>query len=405
MNRRRTSLPAFLKSLSKGAALTWRDLDPWLDGGDRAFARDIRKLDKAFDAKEIRILPMRPEDPREAEGYEMPYRQQGSLRRDGLSHYERELARLPRLNRVGEFRMAKRYEFLRFRLEEALKQAGFDEEDRKAVCASGNLEGHPWKGAFRRATRKQAAVRRKLEEFGALREAYIRGALYIVMKAVHRYRNLGIDTPDLVQEGNLSLFQALEGFDWRRSVRFKTYAEYWVNQAFLKILYNGVRTVRVPVWVQKALKKIRDLQSAGEQEIGRPLSVEEVGDRLDIPASRVEELLRTQRRSVSLDAALGGEGEGRVGDLIEDDRLTPVEEQVVDVSLEERLAEVLEGLSERECMILKLRFGLGGRKPKTLLEIGQILKVSAERVRQIQETAIKRLKLPAVRERLAPFAT
>jgi len=134
MKRRSQSLPAFLKSLPKGAVIGWRDLDPWLDGGDRAFARDVRKLDRAFDARDVRIRPMHPEDPGEAEGYEMPYRQQGSLRRDGLGLYERELGKLPRLNRVGEFRMAKRYEFLRFRLEESLVQAGFDEEERKAIC-------------------------------------------------------------------------------------------------------------------------------------------------------------------------------------------------------------------------------------------------------------------------------
>ena len=97
------------------------------------------------------------------------------------------------------------------------------------------------------------------------------------MGAVHKYRGRGIDTLDLVQEGNVSLYQALEGFDWTRDVRFKTYAEYWVNQAFLKILYNGVRTVRVPVWVQKALKKIRDLQTDFRQSKGREASPDELG--------------------------------------------------------------------------------------------------------------------------------
>ncbi len=401
---RPTTVAEFLRRLPKDGRVTWRDLDPWLDGGDRAFARDIRRLDRGLDQKDIRIESLRPDHPGEAEGYEPPYRQQGSLRRDGVTPYERELERLPRLNRIGEFRMAKRYEFLRFRLDQALAAAGFPEEERRAVILSGRLDGRPWPPRFRRATRKQARLERKLREFVALRDAYIEGALYIVMKAVHRYRNLGIDTLDLIQEGNLSLFQAIEGFDWRRSVRFKTYAEYWVNQAFLKILYNGVRTVRVPVWVQKLLKKIKDLQAASEQEIGRELSVEELGQRLDLPVKKIEGLFKSQRRSISLDQSVGDDGETKIGDLIEDESSVRVEDQVTDVSLEERLREVLQDLSERERLILELRYGLDGKAPRTLFEIGQMLKVSAERVRQIQEAALKRLQASPARERLAPFA-
>ena len=225
------------------------------------------------------------------------------------------------------------------------------------------------------------------------------------MHAVHKSRSLGIDTSDLIQEGNISLFQAIEGFDWRRSVRFKTYAEYWVNQAFLKMLYNHVRTVRVPVWVQKILKKIKDIQAKAVIQTGEELSLEEVGKRLDIPASKVRDLLQTQRYALSLDQELGNEDEGvRMVDIIEDRQALPIPEQVVDVKLSERLGEVMEGLPERERQILELRYGLGGRTPKTLREIGDLLKVSAERVRQLQEVALRKLKLPRIQKRLQPFS-
>ena len=202
----------------------------------------------------------------------------------------------------------------------------------------------------------------------------------------------------------MSLFQAIEGFDWRRSVRFKTYAEYWVNQAFLKILYNNVRTVRVPVWVQKQLKKIKDLQKTAMQSRGRPLSAQELGEKLGIPTERVEKLLETKRFAVSLDAKINDEEGGRVGDLIEDERILPVEDRVVDIPLRDRLDEVLQELPERERLILNLRYGLDGKSPKTLIEIGEILKVSAERVRQLQEAALKRMKLPRMKKRLQSFA-
>lgn len=383
--------------------LDWRALDAFLDGGPQCFPSESKKLMRKLDRLKIEIKPLTFEDPSEREGYDTPYHQQGSLSRDGVVAYEKELNRLPRLNRIGEFRMAKRFEFLTLRAESVLCLLNLNMEQRKFALSKGRLPSLPETKSEKRLALIQRAESR-LRELADLRDAWIRGTLYIVMRAVHRYRNLGIDTADLIQEGNVSLFQAIEGFDWRRSVRFKTYAEYWVNQAFLKILYNNVRTVRVPVWVQKQLKKIKDFQKTSMQQMGRPLSAQELGEKLGISSDRVEKLLETKRFAVSLDAKIGdGEG-GRVGDLIQDERILPVEERVVDVPLQDRLEEVLGELPERERLILNLRYGLDGKTPKTLLEIGELLKVSAERVRQLQEAAIKRMKLPKMKKRLQSFA-
>jgi RNA polymerase primary sigma factor len=394
---------AKLRSLKAGVALDWRDLDSFLDGGALCFPSEAKKLLRKLDRLKISIKALGPQDPKEADGYDAPYHQQNSLRRDGVASYEQELHKLPRLNRVGEFRMGKRYEFLVLRAEAALNPLKLSLEQRKMAITKGRLPELPVTKSEKRLAQIQRAESR-LREMAVLRDAWIRGTLYIVMRAVHRYRNLGIDTADLIQEGNISLFQALEGFDWRRSVRFKTYAEYWVNQAFLKILYNNVRTVRVPVWVQKQLKKIKDLQKTAMQQRGRPLTPQELGEKLEIPGERVEKLLETKRFAVSLDAKIGDDEGGRVGDLIEDERILPVEERVVDIPLRERLEEVLEELPERERLILNLRYGLDGKTPKTLIEIGDLLKVSAERVRQLQEAALKRMKLPKVKKRLQSFA-
>ncbi len=397
------SFATILKSLKAGTALDWRDLDAFLDGGPLCFPSEAKKLMRKLDRLKIGIKPLSFQDPREEEGYDAPYLQQSSLRRDGVGAYEKELHRLPRLNRVGEFRMAKRYEFLVMRAEAALNPLKLSPEQRKLAITKGRLPDLPSTKSVKRLAQLKRAEDR-LREMSLLRDAWIRGTLYIVMRAVHRYRNLGIDTADLIQEGNISLFQAIEGFDWRRSVRFKTYAEYWVNQAFLKILYNNVRTVRVPVWVQKQLKKIKDFQKVAMQQQGHLLSPQELGEKLGIPTERVEKLLETKRFAVSLDAKIGdGEG-GRVGDLIQDDRILPVEERVMDVPLRERLGEVLEELPERERLILNLRYGLDGKPPQTLIEIGDLLKVSAERVRQLQEAALKRMKLPKLKKRLQSFA-
>lgn len=389
----------FVKGLRHGTTRTWRELDPWIDGDADAYSKEIKRLAKALDRAEIRVVAGEQDD---AE-YDDPFVFHHSLRGDGALRYEKELEQLPRLSRVGEFRMARRYEFLRYRMQLAFAQLGVAEEAIREILLHG-IDGFEWTATARRSPAKKRRALERLSEVEELRNAYFEGSLYLVMKGVHKYRKLGIDTLDLVQEGNVSLFQAAEGFDWRRDVRFKTYAEYWINQAFLKMLYNNVRTVRVPVWVQKALKKIKDLQAESVHKTGRELSATEVGKKLDMAPEKVESLLKTQRYAVSLDAEVGGEeGGATMSDLLVDKNVRPVHEQIVDVALPDRLAEVLRNLPERERTILELRFGLGGKEPRTLFEVGELLGVSAERVRQLQEVAMKRLKLPKSQERLRQF--
>ncbi|MFQ5504503.1 MAG: RNA polymerase sigma factor RpoD/SigA [Planctomycetota bacterium] len=401
---RQPSLAELLKRLDASGSVSWCDLDPYLDGCPESFPRDVKRLTRKLDRHAVRVAPVLPADPSESGCYDDPYRRQSSLRNDGVSAYEIELNQLPRLNRIGEFRMARRYEFLRSRAQASLRAAGFDPEEADSALTNGERALAPWPRKAERQKALKEAVLLRLQEFEQLRNSFLEGSLYIVMTGIHKYRNLGVDTLDLIQEGNISLFQAVEGFDWRRAVRFKTYAEYWVNQAFLKMLYNNVRTVRVPVWVQKLLKKIKDLQVEAIHRTGDKLSSEQIGRALNIPARKVEDLLRTQRYSISLDQEIGGDEGSRMGDLLEDEESVPVPEQIEDVKLKDRLMEVMETLPERERLILTLRFGLDGNPPKTLFEIGELLMVSAERVRQLQEVALGRLKLPKSRNRLLPFA-
>ncbi len=395
------TLIGFLRCLAPAEQLSWSDLDPWLDGDEAQFAKDAKRLRRGLDRKDVRITGLQPGQ--EPDCYESGrYSSQGTLRSDGVGSYEKEIGRLPRLGRSGEFRFARRYSFFRQWVGELLTEQGFAEDRIKQMLTHEDLGEIDWpKGC---AKPVQDRIRRRLAELLELRNAFLHGTLYIVMGAVHKYRGRGIDTPDLVQEGNVSLYQALEGFDWARDVRFKTYAEYWVNQAFLKILYNSVRTVRVPVWVQKTLKKIRDLQADFRQSKGREASPDELGALLDIPGPKVKRLLETQRYAISIEAELGGGEDGTcVGDLLSNEDEPGVPEQIVDVPLRERIAEVLEELNERERRILELRFGLDGKEPKTLSEVGKLLKVSAERIRQLQEAALRRLKMSKSRDRLDPF--
>ena len=163
--------------------------------------------------------------------------------------YQLELRRYPAMDREEELRMARRYELVSWRTQLEVEACGVKREAASELVRKSRSVIEAELGA----RSGEASMRQCLDELEQLRNLYVEGALHIVLSTVIRYRGLGVDAPDLIQEGNASLFQAIEGFDWRRNVRFKTYAQYWVRQAVLKALYNTGRTVRVPIWVQKML--------------------------------------------------------------------------------------------------------------------------------------------------------
>lgn len=308
--------------------------------------------------------------------------------------YHAEVQGAHRLDRDEEFQMARRYAFLQARARAALAAVGLEGEAVEQALAVTELP------RLRGTTRAKQRAGRALHELRELRNRYVEGSLYMVFALAQRYRNLGVDYADLVQEGNASLFQAIDGFDWRRDVRFKTYAQYWIHQAILKLLYNTSRTVRVPIWVQKALRKIKRMQDRIRNVQGREPTSAEIGDALGLPAERVEELLATRRYAVSLDVEMpGGDGATLVQLLGDPDwERDAIAVQAADLA--PRLREALGELPSRERLILERRFGLEGREPETLGEIAKDLGVTAERVRQLQNAAIGRLQKPAVKRRL-----
>jgi RNA polymerase primary sigma factor len=305
-----------------------------------------------------------------------------------------------KMGRAEEFLMARRYSFLKARAEAALRELGVPETELAFRLKHPTLDASEFRAKDPAAV---AYAQRAVREMSELRNRFVEGSLYMVIGLANRYRGLGVDLPDLIQEGNASLFQAIDGFDWRRDVRFKTYAQYWIHQAILKVLYNASRTVRVPIWVQKALRKIRRVQEAQRNDSGQEATSENVGAELGMSKERVDELLATRRYAVSLDAELAGSDGASMGQLLADERLQPVHELVADGDLGETLRDLLGDLPPREKLILNRRFGLLGNEPETLAEIATDLGITAERVRQLQNAAIARLQKPGSINRLKQF--
>ncbi len=380
--------------IRKGDTLDMTALDVLLDVSVAQWERAVVRLVRELRTKNVG-LDIPPTRIGEAEGNGL-----GAVTWVGL--FDAQVRHLPRMDRAEEFRMARRYDFAKARVRDALLQAGF------AADGVDELVTRPVRALPKPAKRKSPAAWAHLErcigELERLRNLYIEGSLYLVHGPVRRYTGLGVDETDLIQEGNASLFQAIEGFDWRRDVRFKTYAIYWIQQAILKTLYNSSRTVRIPIWVQKAYRKIRRLQERGQQESGRVPDPLEIAQQLDMPVDRVEDIIGVRRYAVSLDAAVAGDDGASLGQLLADDSIEPVHQTVREGDLGQELRIALEELPAREQTILRRRFGLDGSEPETLAEIAKDFGVTAERVRQLQKAAIERLQKPKPMERLKIFS-
>lgn len=396
----RRSLP----KLQSQQQVALAELDTWLDVDTDQFGANVRKLARAFAKAEARL---------DLQAYRQERIEAVSLAgapdlpdiRDAL--YSADLKRVAIMDREEEFRMARRHEFVRDMLTSSLVRFGFEEQDALELLKQPSsrvleqLQDRP-EHSDGRSPIARAWLESMVLQFEELRNLYVEGALYIVLSTVNRYRNLGVDSQDLVQEGNASLFQAIDGFDWRRDVRFRTYAQYWVHQAVLKMLYNSSRTVRVPIWVQKVLGKIRREQEAGRRE-GRELTHAEISERIDVPESKVEWVLSTRRYAVSLDAEIGGDDGTSLGQMLPDEDQLPVPESIPVGDLGAVLQDVMSDLPQREQGILRRRFGLDGDEPETLGEIAQDLGITAERVRQLQNAALGRIKRPSKLRRLQAF--
>jgi RNA polymerase primary sigma factor len=224
--------------------------------------------------------------------------------------------------------------------------------------------------------------------------------LYLVLINVERYTHAHSSRMDLIQEGCCSLFRAVDGFDWRRGLLFRTYAVHWLNQAFRNYLYNHTHTVRVPVYLQKAMKGIH--QAAGRIGDARA-APRQLAEHSDLSEGLIASAIKAARTTYSLDADRADEG-ARLRDLLVDNASSGTyHPEFEDVSLIRGLGRALGEIGEREQLVVRMRFGIGYDREYTLAEVAEKLGVSVERVRQIQVRALDKLDTPTLRRQLEPF--
>ena len=230
------------------------------------------------------------------------------------------------------------------------------------------------------------------------REKMITANLRLVVKIAHDFGNYGLPLLDLASEGNIGLMKAVERFDPKKGGKLSTYASWWIKQSIKRALANQSKTIRLPVHLVDKIGKIRRVAAQMTEELGREPTTEELAEELGLPPAKVAHLKNVAVRPASLDAKINADDDTAFGDLVSDERAEDPFEALRDKDLREEVGDLLDVLDPRERKIISFRFGLGGGKERTLEEVGRKFGVTRERIRQLQNIALQKMR-KALRKR------